>query len=180
MARSVTTAPEVNAATFRRAMGRLPTGVTLVTHGPPDKVEAMTVNSFTSVSLKPLLVLVSIRDDSRMRERLDSGGTFAVHVLSAAQRDLAMRFARRDRPSGAAAAQVLDGTESAGGSTLVAGVRTCLECTPYARHPIGDHVVFVGRVIALHLTSDEEPPLVFHRGDYAEVADVPDTADLYA
>lgn len=178
---------DVNATTFRRAMGRLPTGVTLVTHGPPGRVEVMTVNSFTSVSLKPLLILVSIRDDSRMRERLDKGGIFAVHVLSVDQRDLAARFARHDRASGLAAARRLDGTESAAGSTIVAGALACFECTPYARHAIGDHVLFVGRVIALHLASDEEPPLVFHRGGYteqltshSEVADVSDTANLYA
>ncbi|MEO3818594.1 flavin reductase family protein [Plantactinospora sp. B24E8] len=151
---------------FRAAMSRFPTGVTLVTRGGPAALEAVTINSFVSVSLDPLLVLVTLRTTSRMRAELDTCAGFAVHVLDAAQTELAALFARPDRPTGSAAARRLGAVASPAGNVLLPGVLATFECEHWARHPAGDHVLYVGGVVAIHLAQGERTPLLFHRGRY--------------
>jgi flavin reductase (DIM6/NTAB) family NADH-FMN oxidoreductase RutF len=118
----VTTSPEgtkpsaVDAMEFRRALGHFATGVTVVTYQSKDADQyenphrpentgqqentsgafrGATVNSFTSVSLDPPLVLVSLGKKTRCAEALRPGRPFAVNVLQHGQRDLAMQFAGR-------------------------------------------------------------------------------------
>lgn len=151
---------------FRAAMARFPTGVALVTHGSPDDLEAMTVNSFISVSLEPLLVLVSIRADCRIRGRMDGQRAYAIQVLAAGQRHLAELFARRGRPRGARAAARLQAVASPLGNALVPGVVAGFECLPYACHPAGDHVLYLGRVVFIRVAAGDQSALLFHRGAY--------------
>jgi flavin reductase (DIM6/NTAB) family NADH-FMN oxidoreductase RutF len=158
---------ELTTDVFRAAMARFPTGVALLTHGPPETLEVMTVNSFISVSLEPLLVLISVRADSRMRARMDSGGPFAIHVLGAGQQHLAALFARRARPSGTAASARLAAVPSAAGNALVAGAEACFECVPYAQYPGGDHMLYLGLVLAVQVPFDASPALLFQHGAYA-------------
>jgi len=168
-------ATDLTSAAFRAAMGHFPTGVALVTAGPPESVEVMTANSFISVSLVPLLVLVSLGESGRMRGRLEHARGFAVHVLGEGQRQTAALFARRDRPNAAAAAHLLGATPTTGGNVLVPGTLACFECVPFASHPAGDHVLYVGRVVAVHVGADGAP-LAFHRGAYRELATPPPSA----
>jgi flavin reductase (DIM6/NTAB) family NADH-FMN oxidoreductase RutF len=71
---------------FREAMGSFPTGVTVVTVASDDgNVHGMTVNSFSSVSLDPMLVLVCLNETSRGFGLIERAGVFAVNVLSAGQ-----------------------------------------------------------------------------------------------
>jgi flavin reductase (DIM6/NTAB) family NADH-FMN oxidoreductase RutF len=153
-------------ATYRAAMGRFPTGVALLAHGSAATLQAMTVNSVVSVSLDPLLLLVSVRTTSRMRRHLDTATRFVVHVLSAAQADMAALFARTDRPTGAAAARRLG---AGADDLLLPGAVAAFGCVPHARHPAGDHVLYLGEVVALRTGPDEPPPLLFHRGGYQAV-----------
>src|ERR1700761_5631194 len=84
-----------DARSFRQSLGTFPTGVCLVTTIALDgKREGMTINSFASVSLTPPLILWSIRDETRSADSFVSGSHFILSVLSAAQRDLAMHFAK--------------------------------------------------------------------------------------
>lgn len=157
---------ELSAAAFRAAMGRFPTGVTLLTHGSAETLEVMTASSFISVSLEPLLVLVSVRTTSRMRPHLDSGGGYAVQVLGEDQRYAAELFSRRDRPSGREAERVLGAVVSPSGNALVPGAVACFECALYGRHLAGDHVLFIGQVIAMHVAPHPRSPLLVHQGHY--------------
>ena len=80
---------------LREVMGVYPTGVTIVAGRDADGIPfGLTVNSFTSVSLDPPLVLVCIGHSSSSHDRLVSGESFCVNVLSGAQGDVAARFAR--------------------------------------------------------------------------------------
>ena len=91
----------VDVSAFRQAMGSFPTGVTVVTVACDDgDMHGMTVNSFTSVSLDPMLVLVCLNETSRGVSLIERAGAFAVNVLSAGQQDLSRRFANRHRPAG--------------------------------------------------------------------------------
>ena len=154
---------------FRRAMGLFPTGVALITRGHGDGTEVITANSIVSVSLDPILVLVSLRTEGRMRPRIEDGGSFAVNVLGAGQRELSNVFASRSRPRGAEAARILGDTVDGSGNVLVQGAVTCLECRVDAQHRAGDHVLFLGRVATVYLGDQDEQPLLFHRGRYASI-----------
>jgi flavin reductase (DIM6/NTAB) family NADH-FMN oxidoreductase RutF len=164
----------VDATSFRAAMSRLPTGVVLLTQGLPDALEAMTANSFASVSLQPPLVLISVRSDSRMRSRMDGCATFAIQILHEGQRDLASCFASHQRPGGVQATDLLEAIATPLGNVIVPGAIAVFECMPYMRHLGGDHVMYLGKVERIHVGTDERLPLTFHRGSYT----VPASTDV--
>jgi flavin reductase len=88
---------------FRQAMGSFATGVTVVTVACDDgTMHGMTVNSFSSVSLDPMLVLVCLNEASRGAGLIERAGAFAVNVLSAGQEDLSRWFASPLRADGRA------------------------------------------------------------------------------
>ncbi|MBM2619509.1 flavin reductase family protein [Actinoplanes sp. LDG1-06] len=147
---------------FRAAMGLFPTGVALLSTGTGDDLEVMTINSLTSISLDPLLVMVSVRTGARMQPLLAERGTFAVSVLSAEQEQLCRLFARRDRPRGHDAA-VLLGCERPGADPVARGALTALRCRTYAEHPAGDHVLHIGLVTTI-VPGPAGAPLLSHRG----------------
>src|SRR5213078_2513507 len=83
---------------FRDVVGAFATGVTVVTSRFGDSMAGMTLNSFTSVSLDPLLVLVSLAHGTRTLERVQQSGAYAVNVLHRRQRDVALAFATPGAP----------------------------------------------------------------------------------
>ena len=79
---------------FRKAMGFFPTGVTIITVACDDgTMHGVTVNSFSSVSLDPMLVLVCINGTSRAVDLIEGAGAFIVNMLSAGQQDVSRWFA---------------------------------------------------------------------------------------
>src|SRR5215469_1338964 len=97
------TASTIDVSGFRKAMSSFPTGVTVVSVASGDgTVHGVTVNSFSSVSLDPMLVLVCLHETSRAVGLIEQAGAFVVNVLSAGQQDLSRRFANRHRPAGSA------------------------------------------------------------------------------
>src|SRR5258708_5731370 len=100
----------VDTLELRRAFGHFATGVTVVTYEAPDgEFRGTTVNSFTSVSLDPPLVLVSLGRQTRAAAALRAGSAFAGSVLHHGQRDLAMHFAGRPEPETRVRWEVRDG-----------------------------------------------------------------------
>ena len=95
---------DADADALRGAMSHFPTGVTVVTSGREEKVEGMTANAVISVSLDPLLFLVSVHKDARINERIKEEGYFAVNLLADDQEgtEQALRLTRSlQRTSGA-------------------------------------------------------------------------------
>ena len=141
-------------------MGAFPTGVTVVTAMGEDGAPlGLTVNSFTSVSLDPPLVLVCIDTGSNSHDRLVASGSFAVNVLAAEHDALARRFASLPADGR------FDGLSWAPGPTgapILAGMAAWLACTVEAVYPGGDHSIVVGRVAEAQ--SAPAPALLFHRG----------------
>jgi flavin reductase (DIM6/NTAB) family NADH-FMN oxidoreductase RutF len=96
-------APAVDESAFRKAMGSFPTGVTVVTVACGDgTMHGVTVNSFSSVSLDPMLVLVCLNETSRAVRLIERAAAFGVNVLSAGQQDLSRWFADPNRPADSA------------------------------------------------------------------------------
>jgi flavin reductase (DIM6/NTAB) family NADH-FMN oxidoreductase RutF len=150
-------------------MGRFPTGVTLLTQGSGEATSVITLNSLTSVSLDPLLILVSVKADGRMRPRVARSGSFAVNVLSRHQQELAQEFCRPDRPAGLAAMRRLDATPGVLGNAVVPSSEAYFECVLEAEYAAGDHTLLVGRVVALAAGEAGPDPLVFHRGAFTRL-----------
>ena len=152
---------DFSAREFRDALGRFVTGVTLVTTRAASGPLGMTVNSFASVSLDPPLVLWSPARRSSRFPAFEAATYFAIHVLSAEQRAIAEHFARSGTPLPEHAFE-----EGLGGTPLFDGAVARFECRHAAGHDGGDHLIVVGEV--LRLTRADRPPLVFHRGAFAE------------
>lgn len=147
--------------TLREVMSAYPTGVTIVTGlGDDDVPYGLTVNSFTSVSLDPPLVLICIGHTSTSHDRLVAADGFAINILAADQAEIAMRFA--SEPSDGRFDGVSWAPGSFGGRPLLDGVVASLECEMESVLEGGDHSIVLGRVVAS--TSDASDALIFHRG----------------
>lgn len=156
----------VSPQSFRRAAGFFATGVTVVTTRVDGADHAMTANSFTSVSLDPLLVLVSVDKTARWHAAVAGAQAFGVSVLAADQAATSRLFATRGRPLDVRAAGIgfHEGTET--GVVLFDGALATFECTVSERHDAGDHTLVVGAVLAVDTPAPDAAPLVFYRGDY--------------
>ncbi|MEU6658629.1 flavin reductase family protein [Streptomyces sp. NPDC046821] len=163
------TLAEPDVAAFRAAMGRFPTGVTLLTQGSGDETIVMTLNSLTSVSLDPMLILVSVKASGRMRPRIMNAGSFAVNVLGEAQLDLAVEFCKPDRPEGSAAMVRLGAREGVTGNAVLPAAETYVECVLDAEYTAGDHTLLIGRVVALSDGAPHPDPLLFHQGKFGRL-----------
>jgi flavin reductase (DIM6/NTAB) family NADH-FMN oxidoreductase RutF len=165
-------ADTVDARQLRQALGAFPTGVCLVTTTTPDgKREGMTINSFSSVSLDPPLILWSIRDDTRSADAFLATRPFNLSVLSSEQRDLAWHFAK---PAPDKFERFADEFEIGfnGCAKLLRSVAT-FECSTYSRHQEGDHTIILGRVDRFSRT--DTPPLLFHSGQMGSLWELADT-----
>jgi flavin reductase (DIM6/NTAB) family NADH-FMN oxidoreductase RutF len=131
---------------FRGSLGRFATGVAIVTFDGATKRHGITVNSFTSVSMEPPLVLVSIARSAKAHDEL-ANRPFAVNILGAEQRQLAMHFAGRPGPE-----PVWVEGETA---PRLSGVLAYFECTPWAAYDGGDHTLYVGEVADFNYRSGD-------------------------
>jgi flavin reductase (DIM6/NTAB) family NADH-FMN oxidoreductase RutF len=163
----VSSAPAAGFASedFRGALGAFATGVTVVTTRGEDHAYGMTANAFSSVSLDPPLVLVCVKSFSEGGDLIRKNGVFAVNVLAAEQEPLSRYFASKDRPRGRDAFADIAHRTAVSGSPLLEGAVAYLDCALNASHEAGDHVIFIGEVLALEF-SHEVAPLLFHGGGY--------------
>ena len=157
---------EPSADALRGAMRLFPTGVTVVTSGREERAEGMTANALISVSLDPLLFLVSVHKDARLNPRIREEGYFAVNVLAADQEGLSRLFASPERSSGLPAIHSLGGGYGSTGAPLAAGALAVIECELEAVYPGGDHDLFLGRVVAVRMGDTRKDPLIYHEGGY--------------
>lgn len=161
MSQTDTPSPE----TLRQVLGAFATGVAVITTGRAGQNAcAMTVNSFTSVSLDPPLVLFCVDRAAFHLNRFLDADDFAVNILTGAQQDLSNRFAQEAVDG----FDDLDTTRLTTGCPVFADALAVLDCEVETRHDAGDHVIVLGRVVALRTPSTEDP-LLFYRGAYAGI-----------
>ncbi|WP_079023643.1 flavin reductase family protein [Streptomyces odonnellii] len=163
---------------FRAALSRLAAGVVLVTayepplspEGPRGENAGMTATAFMSVSLDPPLVLVSVRNGSRMDDLLAEQPLWAASLLTESQRHIAGRFAMKGRISDRLLFEDIPyrrGEES--GAPLIGGALATLECRTEQRVEAGDHTLVIGRVLTAELPSAEGGPLMYFKGRYRQL-----------
>src|ERR687884_1173329 len=157
---------EPSGHSLRDAMRLFPTGVTVVTSGREERTEGMTANALISVSLDPLLFLVSVHKDARLNPRIREEGYFAVSLLADDQEGLSRLFASPERSSGLPALHSLGGGYGSTGAPLAAGALAAIECELEEIYPGGDHDLFLGRVRAIRMGDTRKGPLIYHEGGY--------------
>jgi flavin reductase (DIM6/NTAB) family NADH-FMN oxidoreductase RutF len=155
-----------DADALRSAMSHFPTGVTVVTSGSGERAEGMTANAVLSVSLDPLLFLVSVHRDARLNGRIKEEGHFAVSLLADDQEGLSRLFASPERSSGRQAENSLGGGYGSTGDPLAAGALAAIDCELAETYAGGDHDLFLGRVVGVRLGDPRKGPLIFHEGGY--------------
>ena len=152
----------IDAAAMRRTLGRFTTGVTVVTTARGADVHSMTANAFTSVSLDPPLVLVSIDHRTRMHQLLPDTRRYGVSVLGSDQERVAWHFASRPQRD------VGDLFAWVGDVAFVRGAIAQVGCSLHAAHEAGDHTLYLGLVEHLH--SEPGEPLLFHAGEFGRLS----------
>lgn len=157
-------------ARYRQAMGRLASGVCVLTTRAGSHDHAMTADTVTSVSLEPLLVLACVETESRFHDAVVDAGVWGVNVLGAAQRPLADWFATRGRPLHGQLDRASHRRGEATGVALLDEAMTHLECRTKDVHPAGDHVILVAEVLTIGLPDTVGPALVHFRGRYGSIA----------
>jgi flavin reductase (DIM6/NTAB) family NADH-FMN oxidoreductase RutF len=151
---------------FRQVVGRFPTGVTVVTTHVGPRHHGMTANSFTSVSLDPVLVLVCVEHDARLHDLVLAAGEWAVSVLADDQEPVSRLFAERGRPSAEAVRSVRHHYGQLTGAVLLDGALATFECRTVGVYGGGDHTILLGEVLDLDLLRPDGRPLLYYRGEY--------------
>lgn len=149
---------------FRNVLGMFATGVTVVSaDAAPLGPIGLTVNSLTSVSLDPPLILWCVDRHSITHDSFLAAPSFSVHILAEGQADRSARFADRTRHG------LKPGEFEPGplGAPLLPGALGVLHCRPEAHYPGGDHTILVGRVAAL--AQADGAPLLYYRGGYRRI-----------
>lgn len=149
---------------YRRAMGAFATGVTVVTAADAEgALSGMTVNSLTSVSLDPRLLLWCLGDRSARYAQFAAAETWGVTVLGADDEALSRRFA-----------QASSQDVHAGDAEMLGSVRVLrqgvaqLACRTHDRIQAGDHLIIIGEVLDVRVRAGAA--LTFFRGGYGEIA----------
>jgi flavin reductase (DIM6/NTAB) family NADH-FMN oxidoreductase RutF len=155
-------------ANLRKLRGLFASGVTAVTTVLEGRLRGVTVSAFTSVSLDPPLVLISLANENTSCEMIAASGIFAVNILSEEQEFLSERFAAR----APLVNERFDGVPfhfEATGAPILEGCVAWYDCRVAATYRGGDHTLFVGRVEANGLGDESRRPLLYFANRYAHL-----------
>lgn len=158
----------IDAREFRNTLGLFASGVAVIVGRSGDSVQAMTANAVSSLSLDPPLVLFCPAKKSRMAQNLDGIEGFTINFLREEQQALSSYFAGGWKHEQPPPHRLVD----APGAPRLEGALASLCCAKHAVHDGGDHLVVVGRVLALHQGIPPRVPLVFFAGSYRELANI--------
>jgi len=147
--------------TFRNAMGRFATGVTVITTKTnDDDIHGMTANAFMSVSLDPKLVTISIDHRANMLEKINESEQFSVNILTYEQKEVSMHFAGQKEMEEEVKFEFVQGVPIIGGSLA------SVVCDVHTSYEVGDHTLFIGEVKDIIMNDGE--PLTFYSGKYGK------------
>ena len=147
---------------FRAALGAFATGVTIVTtRGRQGEPVGLTVNSFTSVSLDPPLVLFCLERAAHSHAAFAHSGCFSLSILAEEHQHLSRGFAASPERHW----DEIEPEVQASGAPIIKGALAWIDCKTEAIHRAGDHDILVGRVVALG-HARQGRPLLYWRGRY--------------
>ncbi|WP_322797127.1 flavin reductase family protein [Tepidiforma sp.] len=158
------TTPTVTLEDFKGALGSWASGVTVVTTELDGLVYGITVSSFSSLSVDPLLVLVSLADTNQLPRLIERSGRFAISILASDQAPVSQYFAISGREPAPAFDPSIDVERWVTGAPLIKGALAQLDCELHAALPGGDHTITIGRVVAARSNPEKQPLIYFRRG----------------
>tara|TARA_B100001245_G_scaffold236491_1_gene227741 strand:- start:4623 stop:5099 length:477 start_codon:yes stop_codon:yes gene_type:complete len=149
-----------NSESLRKIFARFATGVAAITFsGKNNKFLGVTVNSYTSVSLEPPLVLWCLDKDSELYDELMDKENYVINFLSEDQRSIAVHLAKKNNHS-------LDEVKHRikGNNCVIEGVVGWISCSKVQTFDAGDHEIILGRVIDFN--NNKRNPLIFWDSKY--------------
>lgn len=156
-----------NTTQFKDVFANWPAGVSVVTcTGTDGKPHGFTASSVISVSLEPPLVLFALKRTARSMSHFLEATSCAINMLRKDQQELSTRFST-PHPDRFGDLGYVAGAQT--GAPLLDGAWGKLECTMHAQYDGGDHVLFVGRIVAIEYEGGD--PLVYHRRGYRTLVD---------
>jgi flavin reductase (DIM6/NTAB) family NADH-FMN oxidoreductase RutF len=155
-----------NVSRFKEVMGNYPTGVTVVTAVDKEgKPHGLTVNSFASVSIDPILILWSIDHGVGSLDVFINAEKFAVHTLASDQSDVCSLFATKGVDRFANCEWKL----SEHGLPIISGAYGVLQCKSFKNIEAGDHTILIGEVIDIQ--NEDKKPLLYHKRNFGKIPD---------
>jgi flavin reductase (DIM6/NTAB) family NADH-FMN oxidoreductase RutF len=152
----------VDATVFRDTLARVPTPVTVVTSHIDRRPHGTTVSAFSSLSLEPPMILVSLEQNSDLLKIIQESGRFGVNVLASGQQSLATTFARKGADKFADVAWYMDHD-----APRLAGKGQWLVCRTDQLVTAGDHVIIIGLVV--HADTHSFEPLLYRQRAFGTV-----------
>ncbi|MCI1590716.1 flavin reductase family protein [Heyndrickxia oleronia] len=149
--------------TFRDAMGKFATGITVVLAEIDGQIHGMTVNAFMSVSLHPMLVMVSIDEKAMMYEKIIDANHFSICFLREDQQDYSMIFANQKQPDHPIQFDRFDG------QPILKNPLAAITCSKYELKQAGDHMLVLGEV--KNILINEGKPLLYYQGQYKKITE---------
>ncbi len=158
----------MDANRYKQAMRQYATGVMVLTVRDGEGFHAVTVNSVSSVSLNPTMLLVCLEKDMRSHQLVHSAGTFALSILSAQQVELGKQFAydraARSQPQALAAHRI-----TTGGELVLEHALGYFECEVAAEYPGGDHTIFLAEVSSASTRDTDAGPLLYYQSRWLKL-----------
>lgn len=148
--------------TFRNALGKFATGVTIITASWNGEIRGMTANAFMSVSLHPKLVVVSINEKAKMNDFVKNGGKYAVNILTEEQKTLSQIFA------GQLKEEIDVEFQWVNDHPILPQSLAYILCEVENAYVTGDHILYIGKVT--NLSINEGSPLLFYEGKYRAIS----------
>ena len=150
---------------FRKTMGQFCTGVVVATAVYDEKPIGLTLQSFVSISLDPLLIGISPGKSSATWPLMREIGKFCINILSHEQKSICQAMSK----SGKNKFKNIDWRPSSNGFPIFPGNIATTECDIESEYEAGDHTIVIGRVTNFELNDHEKDPLVFFRGAFGTV-----------
>ncbi len=155
----------IDAALYKQVMRRYATGVMVLTVRDGDDFHAVTVNSVTSVSLEPILLLLCLEKNARSHELMQEAKTFALNIMADAQVELGKKFAY-DRAARSAPRAQSAHFVSERGELLFENALGYFECRVVGEYAGGDHTIFLGEVVNAAVSETDANPLIYYQSDW--------------
>lgn len=153
-----------NQQLFKEVMGNYPTGVTILTTTDSEGTPlGLTVNSFASVSLDPLMILWSIDHRVSTIQSFVEGGKFAVHILAGEQQELCKTFASKNVDRFSNCTWQLSDNQL----PIIEGAFAVMECKTFKTVEAGDHTILIGEVI--NIQKEDKEPMLYHRRHFGAI-----------
>jgi len=151
---------------LRQVMGHFATGVTIITTINKDgQMHGLTANAFTSVSLEPPLLLISVDKKAESWPAFEESKVFTVNILADDQEALSRKFA----VSGGNKFEGVAYRQGGDGAAILDGTLAFVECKLWAAYEGGDHSIYLGEIQEASVR--EGKPLLFFRGGYRALGD---------